>query len=461
MDKRILVECFSYQLIPDYFFIDELIIISKKKGFLVDVMLHRKKSDTTIDHIKNRLLIKGVTKIYFHKDYQLKFLVIIKATLSYISNKLKYNHLLNYKINNINVGESIYDSIQRDYGIFHISKLTKQQNLIVFKSFIDYFAFKKYTSKNAYSLYITSHLVYSKFSPMARLLFRKKVPVLFVSGTGMKLYNEFSREIYYHNMDYTEKNMMTLISKQRIIQADYQLEIRISGNEKNRETYNAYGGTQLDKTSLMSKLKIDITNQNKNIILIALHIFKDGPHHSFSNIYNDYYQWTIDTLEYLRNKNNVIFLVKPHPSTSRYNEDEIIKKLAKDYSTEYIKFLPADVSTNSLIDIVSSVITYCGTIGLEFACFGIPIITLGRAFYSDFSFNYSPKNLEDYYNYLDNIENIPLLPEDKTNIAKLLFLEFKKDLHFLSDPYFTKNKDLDIQSKILVEDKFNKILSRI
>jgi hypothetical protein len=241
---------------------------------------------------------------------------------------------------------------------------------------------------------------------MARLMFSKKVPVLFVSGTGMKLYKDFSKKVYYHNMDYTEENILNLINDDRLLQADYQLKNRVSGNEQNRETYNAYGGTKLEKNSLLSYLNIDLMDQNKKIILIALHIFKDGPHHCYSNIYNDYYQWTIDTLEYIYKKDNAIYIIKPHPSTTRYKEDEIIKKLVEKYTTKYVKFLPTEVSTNSLIDIVSCVVTYCGTIGLEFACFGIPNITVGQSFYSDFSFSFSPSNLEDYYNYLDNIENI-------------------------------------------------------
>lgn len=61
-----------------------------------------------------------------------------------------------------------------------------------------------------------------------------------------------------------------------------------------------------------------------------------------------------------------------------------------------IHLCPADLNTNSLRDCADVIVTVHGTVGLEYACLGIPTILAGTPFYAGFGFTHEPTSVEAY-----------------------------------------------------------------
>jgi capsule polysaccharide export protein KpsC/LpsZ len=62
-------------------------------------------------------------------------------------------------------------------------------------------------------------------------------------------------------------------------------------------------------------------------------------------------------------------------------------------------------------------LTVRGTIGIEAALFGIPVITAGTGRYDNFGFTIDSTSKEDYLEKLSRVHNFPALTPEQTNLA--------------------------------------------
>ena len=90
------------------------------------------------------------------------------------------------------------------------------------------------------------------------------------------------------------------------------------------------------------------------------------------------------------------------------------------------------MSYSDLFDILSVIITGNGTVGIEFATFGIPCILANHSHYDHLGFTYKPKSKVRYINLLNNIKNIKKLNNEQKLIQNLYTLELNLSLHNLS-----------------------------
>ena len=83
--------------------------------------------------------------------------------------------------------------------------------------------------------------------------------------------------------------------------------------------------------------------------------------------------------------------------SSIFAETEAIKKNFKSLPHN-IKILDheCNISTFSLFKFIDCCITVRGTVGIEAACFGIPVITAGTGRYNDLGFTIDSNNINDY-----------------------------------------------------------------
>lgn len=190
----------------------------------------------------------------------------------------------------------------------------------------------------------------------------------------------------------------------------------------------------LKKKDLMRLFKFQNTTIKK-IILIAPHAFSDASHVIGTNfIFQDYYDHLSKTLKFIKKEKieNVLWIVRPHPSSKRYGEEGIIEKLIESINYKFIKLCP-QVSTSNLIDLCDNVITGRGTIGLEFACFGKYSLTSGSSAYSNLGVSLEFKNKKKYFKALKNIFKISKLSKNNTKIAKTIFYYLEVDSQYWKD----------------------------
>ena len=228
----------------------------------------------------------------------------------------------------------------------------------------------------------------------------------------------------------------------------------------------------INKEQLLKKINHSGNIKVKKIVLVAPHAFSDSPHdNGLDMIFSDYYSHLKETLLFINQKantENIVWLVKPHPSSAIYNEIGIVEQLVKKIDNSNILMCPKKINSYNLSFICDNVITLRGTIGLEFACQGKYSITAGIAPYSNLGLSFQPKNKKKYFYLIKNILNFKKLTKSQSIKAKkiLYYFETKKEHNRLNNSnifqefvskVFTSRDDSKMFSKKLIQNYKKKI----
>jgi hypothetical protein len=158
--------------------------------------------------------------------------------------------------------------------------------------------------------------------------------------------------------------------------AETYLVERVSGGDKHHDLVRAYDPAKRSASMemLVERHHCDIS---KPIVLVAAHVFSDAPHAFPNQLYQDYEHWLIETCRHLQRNASANFLVKEHPSAALYNEEGLTERILRSANMEG-HLLSSDVNTGSLFALVDVLVTCGGTAGMEFPCFGIPVVCISR-----------------------------------------------------------------------------------
>ena len=176
-------------------------------------------------------------------------------------------------------------------------------------------------------------------------------------------------------------------------------------------------------------------NKIKKIVVLAPHAFSDTSHNDGIIFFKDYFSHYKETLKFIYklNKMDILWLIKPHPSSNLYGENGIAESVLQKYKSKNIKLCPKMNNIN-LINICDHAITCTGRIALEFACNGKKSIMGGINEISKFNIFENSKNKDQYFNKIKNISNLKTLnKKQKLNAKKILYYldNFKPEI-FLS-----------------------------
>ena len=127
-------------------------------------------------------------------------------------------------------------------------------------------------------------------------------------------------------------------------------------------------------------------NPPKKTIAIFPHIFWDATFFWGKDLFESYEQWFIETIKIACKNRDVNWIVKVHPANivknirdgvhAEHSELTTIKqKIGK--LPDHVKLIKANtkISTFSILQTVDACITVRGTIGIEAACLGLPVLT--------------------------------------------------------------------------------------
>ncbi len=355
--------------------------------------------------------------------FKKNFILLTKALFSAIAMLLKASNkekLLNYKHNGIKVGDLIYDSHirfgnnYRNFKIFSIPFFLKS-----IESFFYYHLYIKFFEKHKISYVILSHRVYTVMGLLARIAAKNKAKVIISRTSSIRLYkNENPDEIFLNEFIPERKTIENIINKKHYLKTDDYLKSRFSGNIKQHDAINAYK----NKKNYNKEQLIELYNLNPDwpIVYIMPHAFSDAPHSFNFYCFNDYYEWFIETVKYINNIEGVNWLIKPHPSAHMYGEVGEVEEIIEKNNLNNLHIVPVDMSTSTVYDSASTIVTVCGTIGIEVACIGIKPIIAGESVYSGFGVAHEPKSKEEYFNMLANINKLNKLSENDIIMAKAI-----------------------------------------
>ena len=125
--------------------------------------------------------------------------------------------------------------------------------------------------------------------------------------------------------------------------------------------------------------------------------------------------------------NNVSWVIKCHPAnlvknrrdgTAVFSEIEVLKREFGELPKNIKIINPdSDISTLSLFSFIDGCITVRGTVGIEAACFGIPVITAGTGRYDNLGFTYDSNNKAEYFKKLSNVGKLRRLTLKEKDLA--------------------------------------------
>ena len=350
------------------------------------------------------------------------------------------SELVNYEIENILIGDLLYDTYLKSKFVPTINM--KDKNFyIFFREFLElFFYWEDFFKKNNVVSTIGVHSCYSFGIPL-RVSIHKKIPSYVINSRGVMMIDK-NIPTMYGSYKFYNKQFLKYFKKQKkkcLKIAKDNLNLRLGG----RSGIDV-GLFNREKTAFSNKINRSkvLQNNSKIKILICTHDFLDSVHVNGNNFFPDFNLW----ISYLGELSNIKskeydFYIKTHPAQGNKYEkyqkytqifvDRLIKKYPK------IKKIPDETSHKQIIsEGIRFVLTVYGSVGIEYAALGIPVINASiNNPHINYNFNINPSSLKNYKMTLNNLANIKLKIK-KNEIYECYFMKhFFHDENWLFDNY--------------------------
>ncbi len=211
------------------------------------------------------------------------------------------------------------------------------------------------------------------------------------------------------------------------------------GEQVRRELFDCYEsqdwfsvvGTQFGKrmlSRLETRAKLGLAADRK-VAVIFPHILWDGSFFYGDDLCGDYTRWLVDTVRAACANTKVDWLIKLHPAhiVKARQVGDVVAPSEVSVLNEAIGELPGhihliqpdtDLSTYSLFEIADYAVTVRGTVGIEAALFGVPVLTAGTGRYDRRGFTIDSSSREEYLHRLATLETQPRLSPEQLELAE-------------------------------------------
>ncbi len=144
---------------------------------------------------------------------------------------------------------------------------------------------------------------------------------------------------------------------------------------------------------------------DRPVALICCHVWYDFPHSFGMRNFTDFRDWTAAVLGVAYGKDDVTWLIKPHPTESWYGGFRLADLTGT--PPEHVRVLDEDVSVLAALEIAAAVVTVHGTVAVEAAARGIPVLCADKSLFSDWEFSVVAASRDEFLQRLSAIETLP------------------------------------------------------
>lgn len=332
--------------------------------------------------------------------------------------------LLDLQHGGIKVGDLVYDEILRSTKKPTVQSVDWTAYKVITRSWYYYGQYHLLFSLKRYHYYIATHTAYPEYGLLCRVALQRGVTVIETTDIQMSTYDSIGEKDLptYHQGINAEiraslKNSAEMAAA-REARARESLRRRLDSEIKQIDAQKAYSGRVYTKDELREALGIGSAGK---IGFVAAHIFCDSPHLSSSMLHADYYRWLVASIDCCAMARDMNWIIKPHPSCALYGEEGVVEALVREKGASNIHMCPTDLNTSSLRDCADVILTVHGTVGLEYACLGIPSILAGTPFYAGFGFTHEPASAESYNAMVQSAETLGPLSAAQISTALQVF----------------------------------------
>jgi Capsule polysaccharide biosynthesis protein len=168
---------------------------------------------------------------------------------------------------------------------------------------------------------------------------------------------------------------------------------------------------------------------SKKTAVIFSHVLWDATFFYGDGLFDDYESWLIETIRAAAANPRLNWIVKLHPDLIwklKYEgftgelRDVLSIRAGVGPLPPHVKIVrhDTDISTFSFFDITDYCLTVRGTIGIEMACHGVPVITGGTGRYSGLGFTTDSSTAAEYLALLSRIEELPPMEPRARELAR-------------------------------------------
>lgn len=190
--------------------------------------------------------------------------------------------------------------------------------------------------------------------------------------------------------------------------------------------YNRPYGALKHRAEIERELGLD---PRKKTAVIFSHILWDSTFFWGEDLFDDYADWLVETVKAACANSAVNWIVKLHPANAWKLKRERVGGELYDLALlrskvgnlpDHVRLLEpeADINTYSLFEVTDYCLTVRGTVGIEVAWLGIPVLTAGTGRYSNLGFTIDSSTREEYLDRLAHIQHIPRLEPQQVELAK-------------------------------------------
>ena len=185
-----------------------------------------------------------------------------------------------------------------------------------------------------------------------------------------------------------------------------------------------YPDPEEDARAMRDTLKLP---DNQPLIVMFTNLSWDSQVVGRRTVFNSMLEWVRETIRFLASQ-NVTVVLRVHPAEQfSFEGDKTRERAMEDLNAHFdvlpdnLRVIPPDsqLSSYTLLDMADAVVVYTSTIGLEALIRGrSPVIVGGRAHYWDRGFGCCPETAEEYFQLLENVENLSPPSEEEVQFAR-------------------------------------------
>lgn len=309
------------------------------------------------------------------------------------------------------VGDLISDTYLRFCPAPRIDVRDPFVRRLIWQAYRDIRRARSYFRTRRPRLYLTSYSTYVEHGVPVRVALQEGVRVCSF-GNFVQFGRELTASDWFHTPDTSDyrATFQTLEHQEdRLRAAEEQLRGRLSGSLDAAMSY-----MRVSAYAAGTEPVPDVGGA----VVVFLHDFYDSPHVYDGMIFHDFWAWTCFTIDTLKASGRK-FWVKPHP-----NQISLSGEVLQDLRAKYpdLPMLSPRITNVQLVDagMVCGVTVY-GTVGHELAYLGVPTIASAKHPHHSFDFCRTAHTVEQYRQFLQTAEKLPLSKEEMSRQALAFF----------------------------------------
>ncbi|OEJ66329.1 capsular polysaccharide export protein, LipB/KpsS family [Magnetovibrio blakemorei] len=171
-------------------------------------------------------------------------------------------------------------------------------------------------------------------------------------------------------------------------------------------------------SSKKESLKALNIKPGRKLGVIYSHVWFDFPHTYAMKNFTDFQDWIKFTIDIISKSDDMDWLLKPHPTETWYG-GVTLKEMCGDLPP-HVHVTPHTTDSLMVLTAADVVVTVHGTVGMEAAAHGVPVIAADHNSYEEWGFVHQATSRDNYAELLKAAHNLPAVTNEQRERALAL-----------------------------------------